>query len=381
MIDVKALPKYLGDFETQWKKDPREANLKWFERARFGMFIHYGLYSALGDGEWVQYTRKIPVAEYARLKDGFVADHFDADFITDLALEAGMKYVTLVTCHHESFCLWDSKAEPFNSLNSPCKRDLVREVAEQCDRKGLGFFTYYTFMLNWKHPYFLSRQHLSIARPDYSQPQPEYLFRSLDDYPRYIDYMQSCIRELLEIEYPLAGIWLDIISAYYLVPDLVPVHQTYEMIRRLRPEALIAFKQGATGDEDFAAPEFSFKSLGEKFREQGNADAAARADRAWQQNRTKHNEICMTLQKGGWGYKKDSVHLSADDLLNGLGKALSNNCNLLANIGPLPDGSIHPEDIRTLRETGKRIRSEGWPAGEVSAAATPRIHATDAGAE
>lgn len=373
------LPTYLKDYEAAWNINPHDANLKWFEQAQFGMFIHYGLYAALGAGEWVQFRKKIPVAEYAKLKDSFRAERFDADFITDLALEAEMNYVTLVTCHHDSFCLWDSKVEAFNSMNSPCGRDLVREVAEQCDRKGLGFFTYYTFMLNWKHPYFLSREQLFVARPDYDELQPEYLFRSLDDYPKYIEYMQACMKELLELEYPLAGMWLDIIIAYYLAPELVPIDETYGLIRTLRPEALIAYKQGATGDEDFASPEFTFTSQGDKFRKQGHIEAAHRADRAWAINRQKHNEICMTLQKGGWGYKKGADHLSPDEVLNNLGLARSNNCNLLANVGPLPDGSIHPTDIKTLREVGQRIRTEGWPTGATTG--QPSERTSDAAVE
>jgi alpha-L-fucosidase len=370
---VAAVPNYLRGYEDVWDRDPRAASLKWFEQARFGLFIHYGLYAQLGAGEWVQFRQKIPVAKYAKLRDSFTAAKFDADFITDLAIEAEMKYVTLVSCHHDSFCLWDSKAEPFNSVNSPCGRDLVRELAEQCDKKGLGFFTYYTFMLNWRHPYFLSREHLSIARPDYEDPQPEYLFSSLDDYPKYVEYMQACIGELLALEYPLAGMWLDIISAYYHAPELVPLEKTYELIRRSRPGTLIAYKQGANGDEDFATPEFHFRSQGEILRKQGNEAAAALADAAWEKNKGKHNEICMTLQEKGWGYNEASAHLSADQLLSRLGYALAHNCNLLANVGPLPDGSIHPADIKTLRETGKRIRRDGWPQAD----ATPDAPASD----
>ena len=143
------------------------------------------------------------------------------------------------------------------------------------------------------------------------------------------------------------------------------------MIRQLRPEALIAYKQGATGDEDFASPEFNFRSQGEQLRKQGQFEAAERADTAWEANRTKHNEICMTLQEGGWGYNESSAHLSADQVRDRLGYALANNCNLLANVGPLPDGSIHPDDIETLRETGKRIRSEGWPVGDPAHSPAP----------
>ena len=377
------LPGYLGGYESEWNCNPRQANLKWFEQAKFGLFIHYGLYSALGAGEWVQFHRQIPVAEYGKLRDNFSAEKFDADFITDLALEAEMKYVNLVTCHHDSFCLWSSTAEPFNSVKSPCGRDLVRELAEQCARKRLGFFTYYTFMLNWRHPYFLSRRHLSFARPEYSAPQPEYLFQSLEDYPKYVEYMLECVRELLQLEYPLAGMWLDIIMAYYLSPELVPLQQTYALIRELRPEALIAYKQGATGEEDFASPEFHFTSLGERLRDQELSAAAERAETAWELNRHKHNEICMTLQEKNWGYDEGSPHLSADQVWDGLGRALANHCNLLANVGPLADGSIHPEDVRTLREVGRRIRNEGWPRGsdesESNARRTHNDDSVDAG--
>lgn len=133
-------PSYLQSYEALWKSDPHAANLEWFRDARFGLFIHYGLYSALGKGEWVQFNKKIPVAEYARLQEGFRAENFDGDFIADLACEAGIKYVNLVTCHHDSFCLWDSKVEPFNSMNAPCGRDLVGEMAAACAKKGLGLF-------------------------------------------------------------------------------------------------------------------------------------------------------------------------------------------------------------------------------------------------
>ena len=359
----KNVPNYLSDYKDLWNLNPHKANLEWFKNANYGLFIHYGLYSLLGKGEWVQYHDRIPVVEYAKLKENFRAEKFDANFITDLALDVGMKYVNLVTCHHDSFCLWDSKTERFNSVNSPCKRDLVRELAVQCDKKGLGFFVYYTFMLNWRHPYFLSREYFEPARPDYKSEQPEYKFRSLNDYPKYIEYMLSCIKELMELEYPVAGIWLDIVKAFYFTPELVPVKETYELVRKIRPEALIAYKNGATGEEDFASPEFNFESQGDIYRRLGlSNEAALRADKAWDLNKNKHNEICMTLQKDGlWGYNIDSEHYTSDELKDILGYALKNKCNLLANVGPLPDGSILPEDIKALKKLGGIIKKEGWP--------------------
>ena len=116
--------------------------------------------------------------------------------------------------------------------------------------------------------------------------------------------MHDQIRELLTAYGPVAGIWFDPIMGYYARADLFPIQETYAMIRALQPQALIAFKQGATGDEDFASPERSGHSLADRVRERIGAEAAEVAHRAWQKNKDKHNEICDTLQAGAWGYMK-----------------------------------------------------------------------------
>lgn len=358
---MASVPNYLDEFSETWQTDPRRANLDWFEKAAFGLFLHYGLYSQLGRHEWVQRRERIPVAEYARLFDTFDPKKFDADFITDLALDAGMKYINITACHHEGFCLWNSSIEKFNSYQA-CRRDLVRELAEQCDKKGLGFFTYFTYVLNWRHPYAMTNDMLKMARPEYDPPDPHYVLTGPSQIDRYWEWSHGCIRELAELDVPLAGIWLDIIVGYYRRPEYVPVEETYALIREQRPEALISYKQGATGTEDFAAPEFHFKSMADNMLKEGNTHGAELARRAWEINRHKRNEICMTLQDNGWGYTRDSNHKDADELWRTLAYAGANNCNLLANTGPLPDGSIHPEDIAALREVGRRIREHGLPS-------------------
>jgi alpha-L-fucosidase len=357
---MSATPRYLNDYAQQWSVDPHQANLQWFGATKWGLFMHYGLYSQLGRGEWVMFQEQIPIAEYEKLLQSFNPERFDADYITDLALEAEMQYVTFTACHHEGFCLWKSDVEAYNSY-AACGRDLVRELAEQCDRKGLGFFTYFTHVLNWRHPHAFTRQMLEIARPAYPQGDPRYQLTDVSEASRFWDWSHACIRELLELEFPLAGMWLDIIAGYYRAPDLVPIEDTYELIRGARPEALISFKQGATGTEDFAAPEHSANSMAEVMRKQGNERGAALADAAWEGNRDKHNEICMTLQRRGWGYAEDAEHLDADEVWGLLANALAHNCSLLANTGPLPDGSIHEGDAATLRALGECIRREGWP--------------------
>lgn len=359
-------PSYLAPHHhALWAHDPRAAHRAWFAEADMGLFLHYGLYSQLGRHEWVQHRECIPVADYERLAHTFDPSGFDAEAITDLALAAGMRYVNLTACHHEGFCLWDSQVERFNSVRHG-GRDLVRELGRACARKGLGFFLYFTHVLNWRHPDALPRDRIGMARPDYPTGDPRY--RVDADPAGYWAWAHACMDELARIDVPVAGIWLDIIMGYYQAPDLVPIAETYRRIRAARPEALIAFKQGATGDEDFAAPEFHFASLGDRLRASGNEAAAERADRAWALNRDKHNEICMTLQTDGWGYTASSRHKSVDEVWTSLRHARAHRCNLLVNTGPLPDGSLHPEDVACLRALGERIRRDGLPSGDASAA-------------
>ena len=353
-------PAYLKPFEATWKTDPHQANLDWFAQADYGMFIHYGLYSMLHNHEWVMLRENIPVKKYETLRDHFTAHNFDADFITDLALECGMKYITLTTCHHESFCLWDSQAEPFNSVNSPCGRDLVKELSEACARKGLGFFAYYTFMLNWRHPYFVPQSLLPCAF-DHAGDGSEHLYQKKEDFARYIDYVERCIDELLT-NYQVTGIWLDLIMAWYaLGEDFIPIERIYENIRRKHPGVLISWKQGATGTEDFASPEHQFFSLENSIREKYGDAAAMRARVPFEKNRHKHNEINSSIQKASWGYSAWAEYRTPEELYALLGDARDHNCNLLLNTSPLADGSLDPIQVDILRKIKQKIDAEGLP--------------------
>jgi len=345
---TRPAPSFLGSYGRWYADDPRRARLEWFKKAEFGLFMHYGLYSLLERGEWVMYHEKIPVAEYARLKDRFTAENFDADFITDLALAAGMKYVNLTSRHHDGFCLFRTDQTDYNSVDSPARRDLVGELAEACRRKGLGLFLYYSYALDWRHPYFFNRtKACPIARPAYASPEPTYLFRKDSDFQHYIDYVHAQLVELLTQYGPLAGIWLDPLMGYWCHPELYPIRETYALIRSTQPGCLICFKQGACGEEDFVAPERKAQAL----KRAGEAGL-----RVWEKNRGKPVEICDTLQPRTWGYNKASEgkHKTADDVIQMLATARRQHANLLLNTGPLPDGSIHPDDVATLREVGRR---------------------------
>lgn len=349
------VPNYLSGYKDQYKENPRQANLDWFKDANFGMFIHYGLYSQLGKGEWVQLQDTIPLKEYAKLKDSFTAAGFDADFIVQLAKKAGMGYITITSKHHDGFCLFDTEQTDFNSVGSPAGRDLMAELAVACEKEGLGLFLYYSYAADWVHPYFYSRDEgWNNARPAYRKNPEEYKYEKPEDFQIYVDYVHAQLKELLT-QYPtIAGIWFDPIMGYYANPEVFPIEETYALIRNLSPHALISFKQGANGDEDFMAPERSGSArVGEQFEVAG---------RAYDKNKGKPKEVCSTMQphiKGvpgnNWGYHKgyNGHHLNVEQVKAMLQNAKDENYNLLLNIGPLPDGSVHPEDIETLTNLKK----------------------------
>ena len=344
------VPTYLAEYESSFRAYPRQANLEWFQEAKYGMFIHYGLYSLLEKGEWVQLRDTIPVAEYALLKDRFTAEHFDADRITDIAIQGGMKYITITSKHHDGFCLFKTEATDFNVLNSPCGRDLIGELYEACERKGLALFLYYSYGADWKHPYFYPREAgWSAARPAYKEAQPEYKYEKEADFKIYVDFVHQQLTELLT-QYPnIAGIWFAPIMGYYSRPDLFPIDSTYALVRALSPHALISFKQGANGEEDFMAPE---RGGGARVGQQFEV-----ARKVYELNKDKPREICNTLQPHAWGYNKqhDGNHKKADDIMQMLEDARAINANLLLNVGPKGDGSFPQEDIAAITEAGAKL--------------------------
>ena len=344
------VPLYLKDYSELYKTNPKEAALKWFMEADFGLFLHYGLYSLLGRGEWVQYVEKIPVTEYALLKDQFTAEKFDADFITDLALEAEIKYINITTRHHDSFCLFETKETDFNSVNSPAKRDLVAELAKACQKKGLGLCLYYSHGRDWRHAHAANNENWGgLPRPPYDPPEPEYKYGEEHDLNKYVDFMHVQITELLTNYGPIASIWLDG-SSVPMSRDHSDfrLDETYALIRKLQPQCLISYKWGVHGNEDFITPELqSVKSKPEKFQKVLETG--------------KPLEFCYHIAK--WGYHKDlhGKHRGADSLWKDLEFAGSYDANLLLNTAPRPDGSIDSQDIESLRELGKRIRNSGFP--------------------
>lgn len=350
--ELPAVPPHLKGREEQFRANPRQAALDWFRDAKFGLFIHYGLYSLDGIHPFEQFQLKIPVREYEKKATRFTAEKFDAGALCDLALEAGMKYVTLVTKHCEGFCLWDTKQTTFNSVNSAAKRDLVGEMVKACNARGLGFFAFYEYGFEWHHPHGPRRADFKVdlVEVKYPTPEPAYAYGKDYDLNRYIDYAHAQIEELLTNYGPIAGIWLDGVA----VPlsgdrSKFRCQELYDKVHRLQPHALVSFKVGVTGTEDFYAPEH------------GQLKQIKPGD-------TKLIELCEPLN-AGWGYVKTAAHHDADWVMQRLGFTCEKQMNYILNVGPLPDGSVFPADVAALKEVGRRIRQQGWPKGVKEVAA------------
>lgn len=335
-------PGFLESYRHLYAKDPRGANVEWFRNARFGLFIHYGLYSLDGVHPFHQHRLKIPVAEYETRMHRFKAERFDADHIAALAAEAGMRYVTLVTKHCDGFCLWNTRQTGFNSMRSAAKRDLVAEMSEACRKRRLGLFLFYEHGFDWRHPHGPRYRDFPVRLVEvpYDTPEPFYAQGNEYNLQRYVEYVSAQITELMTNYGPIAGIWLDGVA----VPrsgDASKFHlpELYNLIRRLQTHTLVCYKVGVTGTEDYLAPERPQLKL---IKERSN----------------KPLEICIPLNPG-WGYVKDEPHMSIDKVLEAVRETEALKANLLLNIGPLGDGSVYPQDEATLRALPERIRQAG----------------------
>jgi alpha-L-fucosidase len=333
-IDMSLVPSYLRGYEALYHKDPKAAAIAWHRNAKWGLFVHYALASLRGlkaeaalkskngaNDDWKKLKQGTP-EEFLRLKEQFTAEKFNADQITDLALAAEMKYVNFTTRHLGDLYMFRTSVSDFTSLNSPAKRDLVAELAEQCQKKGLGLFLY--------------------CPPDVARTEPQSVF----------DRNRTVIHELLTQYGPIAGIWLDGVGSYYEEPEAYRrIDELYALIRSLQPQCLISFKQG-TGTEDFVAPEGWMHTKGDDI-----------AQKAWALNTGKRGDICTNMQTAppAWIYMDGCQHINAEQSLALLADAFSQQANLTLNTGPLPDGSIHPDDVIALREAGERIRKVGFP--------------------
>ena len=320
---------------------PTPENLQtraWFEDARFGLFIHWGVYSVLGDGEWVMNNQRIPVSAYEKLPGFFNPVSFNAAEWVSLVKDAGMKYITITSKHHDGFAMWDSKLSEYNVVKrTPYGKDILKQLADECQKQGIKLFFYHS-QLDWHHPDYFPRGGTGngyTGRPENG------------DWNKYLDYMDAQLAELLTGYGPLAGIWFD--GMWDKPKADWRLRQTYDLIHRLQPAAMVGSNHHLAPfpGEDFQMFE---KDL------PGHNTTGFSPD---QKVGDLPKETCETINNT-WGFNlQDQSHKSTTDLIRYLVKSAGYGANFLLNVGPMPDGRIQPEHASRLREMGSWLKTNG----------------------
>ena len=358
---TNAIPYFLQPYAEQYKQSPRQATLAWFENARMGMFIHWGVWGKYNSA-WSMFNKNIPLEEYKKTAHEVTASGFNAEEIVKLAEESGMHYITFVAKHHDGFCLWDSQYTDFDSKDY-FNRDLLAELVKACHEHGMPLCIYYSIGIDWTHPYFLPRELYSVGRPKYDAAGNAYFkYRVPEDFENYRTFCKQQLAELSTKYGPVAGFWFDPLGGVLANSEMFKLQEMYDVIRQLQPQALIHFKTGATGTEDILVGERSLAPISSFYKGDSPQNKRIRelSDAAWKANFRKKAEIAVTSQ-GPWEWSPTVTCRPADGLWKMLLIAADNNANLLLNFGPKPDGSI-PDDVATnFRQLGERIRKEGYP--------------------
>ncbi len=355
------IPYFLNKYTSQYQESPRKAALAWFEDARLGMFIHWGVWGKY-HAAWAMYNKCISLEQYQKDAREVDASGFDALQIVKLAEESGMHYITFVAKHHDGFCLWDTKATDWNSVKYPMHLDFVGELAKVCRERGMPFFIYYSIGIDWVHPFYLPKDLYFVGRPAYSPLPDYYKYSHPADFEKYRDFCKQQLTELCTQYGPVAGFWFDTLGGVLINSEMFRMQEFYDLIHQYQPHALINFKTGATGTEDILVGERELKSISMHYEKKTDQDIklCQLADEAWNLNFKKKAEIAVTSQ-GSWEWNPNNHCRNVDGLWEMLEIAAKNNANLLLNFGPKPDGSI-PDDVKTnFKQLGERIRKEGFP--------------------
>ena len=358
----RKIPYFLKDFPELYNQSPRSASLAWFDEARMGMFVHWGVWGKY-HAAWAMFNQRIPLEQYQQDAREVDASRFSAVEIVKLAEESGMHYITFVAKHHDGFCLWASKATDWNSMDYPMHRDFVAELAKVCQQREMPLFIYYSIGIDWVHPYYLPKELYDVGRPGYSTKPDYYKYSKPKDFEKYRDFCKQQLTELCTNYGPIAGFWFDTLGGVLTNSDMFKMQEFYDLIHKYQPHALINFKTGATGTEDILVGERELKSISIHYGNKTPQDQRIRrmSDEAWNKNFAKKAEIAVTSQ-GSWEWTPTNICQPVEVLWKMLVDASENNANLLLNFGPKPDGSI-PEDVAAnFRLLGERIRKVGYPA-------------------
>jgi alpha-L-fucosidase len=347
LVTLLFLSLFLSGFVTaQEKKDfTKESTeaftkrMEWFTDAKYGMFIHFGLYSQLGGvwknkevagyAEWIQAKADITPQDYAMLTHSFNPKDFNADEIVSIAKKAGMKYIVITTKHHEGFCLWDSKYTDFDVAKTPFKRDILAELSAACRKNGIKFGTYYS-IIDWHHNSQQRNPSGEGSWAHWAQIQMKASQR-----PAYINYMKNQIKELVD-NYDTDILWFDGDWVDWWNNDVGI--DLYNYIRGLKPGIIINNRvaKRSSFKKDFGTPE--------------QEHLKSKVAHKW--------EACYTLNDS-WGFKlNDHNWKSPTTVFQKLKEINNNGGNFLLNIGPDGNGNIPPKSKQILLKVGELLKKK-----------------------
>jgi len=328
-------------------KDNLEAR-QWFQDAKFGLFIHWGVYSILGDGEWVMNNQNISIDDYEKLPSFFNPIDYDPEQWVKMAKDAGMKYITITSRHHDGFSMFDSQATDYTIVKkTPYQKDILKPLAAACKKEGIKLFFYYS-LLDWHDDNYFPRGRTGTKIPG----------RSDGNWSDYISFMKAQLTELLTNYGEIAGIWFDghwdqkAWDGKRFGKLNVDWHydELYTLIHNLQPQCLI-------GNNHHLAP-----IEGEDFQ-MFERDLPGQNTTGWGTDASNvgqlPKEVCETIN-GSWGFNlKDNKHKSEKELIQYIIRSAGYGSNLLLNVGPMPNGEIQNEHKKSLKKVGRWMRENG----------------------
>ena len=309
---------------------PQDARMDWWREARFGMFIHWGLYAVpagewgegTDHGEWIRTTGQIPVKKYDEFVPQFNPVKFDAEAWVRMARDAGMKYIVITSKHHDGFALFDSKVSEFDIMATPFKRDIMKELAAACQKYGIKMCWYHSIM-DWHHPDYLPRRNWE-DRPSDSA-----------DFERYVKYLHAQVTELLSNYGDIGVMWFD--GEWEATWNSEFGEDLYHLCRRLQPNVIVNNRVtvGRAGMQDA-----NKEPIGDYGTPEQTIPAEGIPGLDW--------ETCMTMGRH-WGYNKRDTFKSPRQLVHNLIDIASKGGNYLLNVGPKADGTFPDESVAILK--------------------------------
>lgn len=310
-----------------------------FADAKFGIFLHWGLYSMFGQGEWYMTNENINCREYAKVAQAFYPHNFNAHQWITAIKKSGARYITFTTRHHEGFSMWDTKQSDYNIMHTPYGKDIVKQLVDECHRQQIGIHLYYSH-LDW------TRDDYPIGRTGRGTGRTA----GKANWPAYYSFMNKQLTELLSDYGKINAIWFD--GWWDHDQDSIPFNwelpEQYALIHRLQPACLIGNNHHQHPFEGEDIQIFERDVPGEN-----------KAGLSGQDISRLPLETCQTMN-GMWGYKvKDQNYKTARELIQLLVRTSGKGANLLLNIGPQPDGSLPAVALNRLEEIGKWLSENG----------------------